>query len=71
MVFHPISPRAAGHGVRYALLVLRLSAWAPLPSERAHCYIERKNARAAVRWIDTHCHLNAITHCWSHRHVHA
>lgn len=71
MVFHPINSRAAGHGVRCTLLVLRLSAWAPLPSERAHCYIERKNARAAVRWFDTHCHLNAIIRSHHYVYLHA
>lgn len=71
MAFHPISPRAAGHGVRCTLLVLRLSAWVPIPSARAHSYVERQYARVAVRWFETHCHLNAIAHYWSHRHVHA
>ncbi|MDM5065668.1 hypothetical protein OB934_23240 [Aeromonas salmonicida] len=71
MAFHPISHRAAGHGVRCTLLVLRLSAWVPIPSARAHSYVERQYARVAVRWFDTHCHLNTIAHYWSHRHVHA
>lgn len=71
MAFYPISPRAAGHGVRSTLLTLRLAAWAPLPSVRAHSYAERKDARTAVRWFDTHCHLNAIAHCRSRRYVYA
>lgn len=71
MVFHPISSRAAGHGVRSTLLTLRLSAWAPIPSARAHSYVERQYARAAVRWFDTHCHLNAIAQSWSRHHAYA
>ncbi|HDN9511148.1 hypothetical protein ONZ60_07415 [Aeromonas salmonicida] len=71
MAFYPISPRAACHGVRCTLLTLRLSAWAPIPSTRAHSYVERQYARAAVRWFDIHCHLNAISHCRSYRHVYA
>lgn len=71
MAFYPISPRAAGRGVRCTLLVLRLSAWAPIPSTRAHSYVERQLARAAVRWFDTHCHLNAIAQSWSRHHVYA
>lgn len=72
MIFHPISSRAAGHGVRSTLLELRLSAWAPLPTSRkSPSYVERQFARTYVRWFDTHCHLNAIAHCWSRRHVDA
>jgi hypothetical protein len=69
MAFHPISPRAAGHGVRCTLLTLRLSAALPVTS--SNIQLIRKFERDAVRWLDLHCHLNAIAHYWSRRHVHA
>lgn len=60
--FFPISARCAGHGVRCTLLALRLSAQLPLPAPNANSYHVRKYAIEAVRWLDLHCHLNAIHH---------
>lgn len=75
MPFYPVSSRAAGHGVRCTLLALRLSARTSPPPEaishRTSRFIEHSTACIAVRWLDTHCHLNAIAHVWSRRHVHA
>ncbi|WP_421218208.1 hypothetical protein [Aeromonas enteropelogenes] len=70
MAFYPVSPRTAGHGVRCTLLALRLSAQQLTPAHHNYEPV-RRGQRDAVRWLDTHCHLNAIAHCWSHRHVHA
>lgn len=61
-LFFPISARHAGHGVRCTLLALRHSALLSLPSINTNQYHPRKSAVDAVRWLDLHCHLNAIYH---------
>jgi hypothetical protein len=67
--FCSIPPRMAGHKVRCTLLTLRLSA--QLPATSSNNLFFRKSELDAVRWLDLHCHLNAITPCRSSRHVYA
>ncbi|MNF79889.1 hypothetical protein D3C85_851010 [compost metagenome] len=59
-LFYSISIRTAGHGVRCTLLALRQSALLPLPAANTNQYQPRKSAVDAVRWLDLHCHLNAL-----------
>ncbi len=70
-VFYHISPRVAAHGVRSTLLALRLSAMQRCPAPNSNYYHPRKCEIEAVRWLDLHCHLNAITPCRSPRYVFA
>lgn len=63
-LFYPVSARVAGHWVRCTLLALRFSARLPRPRSASLC-LQREIENNAVRWLDLHCHLNAI-----YRHSH-
>lgn len=67
-LFYPISARAAGHQVRRTLLELRWSAAMPCYSKRSNYYLAHQLDIEAVRWLDLHCHLNALVHYRSRRH---
>lgn len=62
MALYLINTRTASHCVRNTFSALRLSAQLSAPSKATstNTNLIRKSERAAVRWLDLNCHLNAI-----------
>lgn len=58
-LFYPVNARSAGHWVRCTLLALRFAARLPRPRSASLC-LQREIENDAVRWLDLHCHLNAL-----------